>query len=102
MEFQLVSIDDNDTNEIDYQKSSVSSHQLGQQNVQTVTYTAGYANAVAMFTFNGTEVMVYGVVNPPPTSSGTLPPSVSFSIDGGSNDQVTSPTIKTSQYVVLL
>ncbi|OSD04468.1 hypothetical protein PYCCODRAFT_1465942 [Trametes coccinea BRFM310] len=95
---QIVNIDDNDTNDIDYQNPSLWQHELSQQNVQAGTYTQGFTNAVAKVTFNGTEVMVFGVANPPPSKNGTLPPSVTFSIDGGSNNLVSSPTVKTPQY----
>ncbi|KAJ2975765.1 hypothetical protein NUW54_g11503 [Trametes sanguinea] len=95
---QIVNIDDNDTNDIDYQNPSLWQHQLSQQNVQSGTYTQGFTNAVAKVTFNGTEVMVFGVANPPPSKNGTLPPSVTFSIDGGSGNLVSSPTVKSPQY----
>ncbi|KAH9899476.1 hypothetical protein C8Q73DRAFT_787355 [Cubamyces lactineus] len=98
MSKQALNIDDNDTNAIDYQNPSLWDHQLGRQNVQGGTFTEGFTNAVAKFTFNGTEVMVYGVATPPPEKNNTLPPSVTFSIDGGSSNQVSNPTVKTSQY----
>ncbi|KAI0329595.1 hypothetical protein GY45DRAFT_1324880 [Cubamyces sp. BRFM 1775] len=98
MSKQALNIDDNDTNAIDYQNPSLWNHQLGQQNVQGGTFTEGFTNAVAKFTFNGTEVMVYGVATPPPEKNNTLPPSVTFSIDGGSSNQVSNPTVKASQY----
>ncbi|KAI0832809.1 hypothetical protein BC628DRAFT_1335812 [Trametes gibbosa] len=94
-----VNIDDYDSADIDYQNPSLWNHQIGQQNVQGGTYTAGFTNAVAKFTFNGSEVLVFGVANPPPANhTNLLAPSISFSIDGGTPNVVSSPPVKSPQY----
>ncbi|KAI0638561.1 hypothetical protein C8Q77DRAFT_1070731 [Trametes polyzona] len=87
-----VDIDDYDAHAIDYQNPSLWSHQVGRQNVQGGTYTAGYTNAVAKLTFSGTEVMVFGVANPPPKNSSSLPPLLTFFVDGGLPNQVGAPS----------
>ncbi|KAH9854958.1 hypothetical protein C2E23DRAFT_883498 [Lenzites betulinus] len=99
MATQPVNVDDYDTNAIDYQNPSLWIHDLGQQNVQGGTYTAGFTNAVAKFAFNGTEVVVFGVANPSPAKNTTsIAPSISFSIDGGTPNIVSSPPVKTPEY----
>ncbi|KAI0355319.1 hypothetical protein OH77DRAFT_1520899 [Trametes cingulata] len=97
-----INVDDHDTNYIIYQNPPLWRHELGAQDVQRGTYTAGYTNAVAKFSFNGTEVMVYGVANPAPSANASsLPPSVSFIVDGSTTNQVSSPPTTDSQYSYL-
>ncbi|RPD66794.1 hypothetical protein L226DRAFT_118885 [Lentinus tigrinus ALCF2SS1-7] len=100
MSNQPISIDDADDNDIQYLTAGLWNHQDAKPNYQEGTFSEGLTNAQAEFRFNGTGVMVYGVASPRPSGQqGALPPSVSFSIDGGIPIPVVSdPDLQETEY----
>ncbi|KAI0722286.1 hypothetical protein C8T65DRAFT_136317 [Cerioporus squamosus] len=100
MNIRPINIDDADSDDIQYLTADFWNHQVDKPNYQEGTFSEGVMNAQAEFRFNGTSVMVYGVASPrPPGKQSAIPPSVSFSIDGGIPTPVVSdPDLQDTEY----
>ncbi|KAI1795113.1 hypothetical protein LXA43DRAFT_64981 [Ganoderma leucocontextum] len=96
---QPVIIDDGDLHDILYQPTNLWAHRQG-QNFHGSTFSAGFTGAQSQFTFNGTNLVVYGAQTPRPAGNKTaVPPSVTFAIDGVIPMVVVSnPDVNSTQY----
>ncbi|KAH9899486.1 hypothetical protein C8Q73DRAFT_323529 [Cubamyces lactineus] len=87
----VVLVDDADP-AIDYETPDLWKHLSHQDSVHDATYSAGFTNATAKLSFNGTSVEVYVAVIPPSVADDIQPPSAILTLDGDATLPLTAGT----------